>query len=1195
MSTRTLPRESPYVGLTPYSEDDAAFFFGRGRETELIIANLFASRLTLLYGPSGVGKSSVLRAGVVRRLREGKPRDDTDVPGLAIVVFNAWRDDPIVALDEAISQAVGEPATVREGSPALSLVDTLRSWTERIHGQLLIILDQFEEYFLYHGRVDGGGTFAREFPRAVNREDLDVNFLISIREDAVAKLDRFKGRIPDLFANYLRVEHLRRAAARTAVEEPIAQYNLLIGNGAPYRIEPELVDAVLDQVRTGQLVVGQTGAGVVSSPDDDPARTQIETSHLQIVMKRLWKAETGAGSHVLRLETLERLGGSQRIVQEHLDEAMNTLPAPDQDLAVRVFKQLVTPSGTKIAHTAKDLAEYADAEPATLAPVLEQLASADLRILRPVAPPPDQPDGVRFEIFHDVLAPAILDWRARRVREQERADERERHRHAAEERARRKVRRTQVLSATMALLLVVSILGWSGERARSGSESRQRAATAMAQLGSDPSASIRTALAGISEAATPEAENALRVALAESHVRVVMLGHEDGIQDLDITPDGSAIVTASRDNTARVWDVGTGQPLAELTGHEDRVNTAAFSPDGSRVVTASEDATARVWDARTGRRLAVLDDHGDAVRTASFSPDGTAVVTASSDGIARLWNAHTGDQVASLGAVDASRPQTDPVLDARFSPDGTHVVTADQAGRVRVWDTRTGQQRAQLDKHRESPVTKAVFSPDGQRVVTAGKDSHAYVWRWQTRDEPTDLFAPTFRKAFDVDLSPDGLFVIIAWGKAATVYEAGTGQFVTELRGHADSVKAARFSPDGTLIVTVGGDGRARLWEASNGGLLAEMIGHRGDIRDAVFTPDGRRVVTASLDGTARVWEPALGRALFKDRRVRGAAFSQDGAFVVGAGQDGIARVWRAEDGREEAVLSAENASTRLADAVFGPNGRYVATAGDDGLVRVWDWRAHQIVATSHQPAELASVAFSPDGELVVTAGPDEVARVWDWRAHPTRPLRLLRGHTGAVQSAAFSPDGSLVVTASEDRTARVWNAATGALVRSLVGHDGAVTDAAFSPDGARIVTASNDRTARVWDWTARDEPRAVLTGHDGSLTGAAFDADGHRVVTGASDGVVGVWDATGPGRNLAFLRRHSDSVNSAVFSPDGRLILTASDDQTVRLFACETCGSLQDLQDLAEQRLGFVPEQVLTGAAARPPLTGSVREGATP
>ena len=1175
MNTSTQSRASPYVGLTPYSEDDGAFFFGRGRETELIIANLFASRLTLLYGPSGVGKSSVLRAGVVRRLRKENPHDSTDVPGLAVVVFNAWRDDPIAALNQAISQAVGEPATVRAGSPELSLVDTLRSWTERIHGQLLIILDQFEEYFLYHGRVDGGGTFAHEFPRAVNREDLDVNFLISIREDAVAKLDRFKGRIPDLFTNYLRVEHLRRAAARTAVEGPIAQFNLLMGNGAPYRIEPELVDAVLDQVRAGQLVVGQTGTGAVQIPGDDPARTQIETSHLQIVMKRLWKEETDAGSHVLRLETLERLGGSRRIVQEHLDEAMNTLPAQDQDLAVRVFKQLVTPSGTKIAHTVKDLAEYADTEPATLAPVLERLASADLRILRPVAPPPDQPDGVRFEIFHDVLASPILDWRARRVREQERAGEAERQRHAAEERAHRKVRRAQVLSAAMAILLVVSILGWSAERARNEGASREDAARAIALLGSDPATSLRTALDGIAEARTREAENALRVALAESHVRVVMHGHEDGIQDLDISPDGSAVVTASRDGTARVWAVGTGQSLTTLTGHDNRVRTAAFSPDGSRVVTASDDATAQVWDARTGRHLVTLRGHDDAVTTASFSPDGTAVVTASSDETARVWNAQTGEPIAEM------RPHTGSVLDARFSPDGTHVVTADRGGHVRVWDARTGEQRAQLDNHRGSAVTKALFSADGQRIVTAGRGSHAYVWRWQTREEPIDLVEPTADGILDVDFSPDRRFMVMAWGNAAAVYEADTGRFVTELRGHTNSVKAARFSPDGTLIVTVGRDGRARLWDRSNGGLLAELVGHRDEIRDAVFSPDGHRVITASLDGTARVWEPALGQTLVRDgRRVRSAVFSQDGAFVVSAGQDGIARVWRVEGRREEATLIAEDAPpSPLADAVFSPDSRYVATADVHGLVRVWDWRADRVVARSPQPSQpsaLASVALSPDGDLVVMAGPDEVAMVWEWRAGLSRPLR---GHMAPVLSASFSPDGSLVVTASEDRTARVWDAATGAPRGILDGHQGAVTDAAFSPDGARIVTASNDRTARIWDWRRPDEPLAVLTGHDGSLTGASFDAQGHRVVTGASDGVIGVWDAAG--RNLAFLGPHSDSVNSAVFSPDGRLILTASDDQTVRISTCETCGSLAELQDLAAQRLRYVPREVLTGTAA--------------
>ena len=365
--------ERPYKGLMPYDEADAPFFFGREAEREIISANLMASRLTLLYGASGVGKSSVLRAGVVRHLRALAEQNliERGNPEFAIVVFNAWRDDPITALtaevEKGVSSFVSGHKTNEAGKGKGSLVETLRFWSEQIDGDLLIILDQFEEYFLYHSQEDGEGTFAVEFPKAVNRQDLRVSFLISVREDALAKLDRFKGRIPSLFDNYLRIDHLDRSAARAAIEKPIAEYNRLQKSGEEASIEPELVEAILDQVKTGRVILGAAGRGVVEGADE----SRIETPYLQLVMTRLWDEEIQISrAPFLRLSTLEHLGGAERIVRTHLDTTMSALPPDEQDSAARIFRYLVTPSGTKIAHAAADLAEYAQVSPSRLEPIL---------------------------------------------------------------------------------------------------------------------------------------------------------------------------------------------------------------------------------------------------------------------------------------------------------------------------------------------------------------------------------------------------------------------------------------------------------------------------------------------------------------------------------------------------------------------------------------------------------------------------------------------------------------------------------------------------------------------------------------------------------------------------------------------------------------------------------------------------------
>ena len=415
----TNVRSSPYKGLMPYAEEDAALFFGREAEKEIIAANLQAYRLTLLYGASGVGKSSVLRAGVAHHLRQLAAQAVTERGALefVVVVFSSWRDDSVPHLIASIRDSVADAlvgASPAISPPSGSLVETLAQWTSQIDCELLVILDQFEEYFLYHPQEDGEGTLAVELPRAISRPGLRANFLLSIREDSLAKLDRFKGRIPNLFDNYLRIDHLDRRAGREAIEKPIAHFNRLqTTTSSPITIEPPLIDAVLDQVRAGRVLLGDAGRGGIGTDVQTSPGQRIETPYLQLVMTRLWKEERGANSNVLRLETLNNLGGADRIVRTHLDDVMNALTPGERRAAARVFRYLVTPSGTKIAHTIADLADYAGLPQSQLEPIAEKLSSGDLRIIRPIAPSPDKPTVPRYEIFHDVLAPAILDWRQR--------------------------------------------------------------------------------------------------------------------------------------------------------------------------------------------------------------------------------------------------------------------------------------------------------------------------------------------------------------------------------------------------------------------------------------------------------------------------------------------------------------------------------------------------------------------------------------------------------------------------------------------------------------------------------------------------------------------------------------------------------------------------------------------------------------
>lgn len=410
----------PFKGLAPFEVDDAPIFFGRESERKLVVANLLGARLTLLYGPTGVGKTSLLDAGVGHDLRTLADNDlqFTDRRNFAVTTFRDWRSPkPEQAIIEAAMQALEVSPEKVPDVLNLALDEAFAVLTSAADMRLLVILDQFEEHFLYEPDSDRC-VFDYQFPLAVACSNLRVNFLVSLREDALASLDRYTGSIPSLFDNYMRIDRLDDSAARSAIFEPVRWYNeqqALEQPGAnPVEVESALVEQIIRDVRGG-LDLGDIGLG--GTADD----ARIEAPYLQLVLLRLWDTELASGSTRLRLETFEALGGAADIVRSHLDRAMEGLTEPEQDIAAAISRYLVTPSGAKVAYSVSDLADYANTAANLTSGVLARLADSEMRILRTVPPVPPNHD-VRFELYHDVLAEGLADWRKRH--ELERAESR---------------------------------------------------------------------------------------------------------------------------------------------------------------------------------------------------------------------------------------------------------------------------------------------------------------------------------------------------------------------------------------------------------------------------------------------------------------------------------------------------------------------------------------------------------------------------------------------------------------------------------------------------------------------------------------------------------------------------------------------------------------------------------------------------
>ena len=1103
---------TPFKGLAPFGESalDTLLFFGREREIEVIAANLVASRLTVLYGPSGVGKTSLLRAGVVTRLR----RDEA----AGVVVHANWSGDSSDGLLRSIEE---EAHRVRPDIDldlrGRSLAEAMADWGATIGGELYVVLDQFEEYFLYH---ESGGPF-EELAEIIRGREHRANFLISIREDALAQLDAFKTQIPNLFGNSLRLDRLDRQAAKRAILGPIERYNELAGEADPVVADDELVDEVLDSVQAGRIQLGPTGRGGAEEAAAESGR--VEAPYLQLVLERLWNVERSGGSSRLRLATLAELGGATRIVEEHLERAMSILSPEEQDAAAAMYNHLVTPSGMKIAHRAGDLARYASVDEAQAGTVLDRLARE--RIIRAAE---DGSAGPQYEIFHDVLADAVLAWRT-----QHEADRR-----LEEERREGARRHRRLLVLAGGSLVVVAVLagvaayalsqrGSARESAREAevrareAEASELAALAEATVPTSPERSLSLALQASETAHTRAVENALRSALrALRTTKVIDVG--DPIGKLTFSPDGKLLAAAPdrrAEGIVRLY-AGDGSRLVGMRRGTD----VSFGPRSRRLVTAGRSAV--VSDVRTDERLLVLR-HPRRVLTAHFSPDSSLIATTSRDRRARIWNARTGRLIHALPASDPETVSSQ----AAFDRTSRLLVTWGGGPAAWIYDVLSGRPIRRL-LHRGS-ITVARFAPTTNWLVTGGRDKVARLWDGATGD-PLRVFRGHVGGVLDVAFSDSGRLVATASiDGTGRVWDPRYATLVATLPGHAGFVSALDFSPGGELIVTASRDRMARIFDADSGTLRATLAGHEEAVRTAAFGVDRRTVATAGTDGTIRLWDarafPVLKPVDKLASPAEAVAFEPGGRRIVSAGRAEVRNRLFAlsDDPRLAFPAPGFEGVTRSQPVALGAsdNGRVLVSSHRDGTIRVW-----------------RSDDETNGFEVRETIEPEQGSRI-------------------RYTVIGVSPDGSQFVAGTRNGAAGLWRANRRQGAARL---DRGLTSATFSPDGRYVLTTSVDHDARLVD--VQTGQQVWVLSHASRLSDADFSADG-RWVAIAGPGYAGVVDAS-TGERILLLDGRERVLTSVAFSPTGWRIVTGGRSGAVRTYDCMLCGGIDELIPLARRRL---------------------------
>jgi len=1160
-----VPTKNPFPGLRPFEEYEAEFFFGREVHIEALLKKLHRRRLLAVVGNSGSGKSSLVLAGVLPRLHRGYPglggscwrvarmRPGNDPLGnlaTALQLAHEENDEDEFVADQPRLRNVRSVvdrdvlrAQIERSSEGL--VDAARNLELAPDENLLLLVDQFEELFRFQKLVqrihhDEAAAFVRLLMRGVEQRAVPLYVLLTMRSDFLGECVRFRGLAEALNEGQYLVPLLTRDERARAIRGPLGV--------AGADISSALLQHLLNDA--GEL---------------DDQLPVLQHALMRTFDLTVEKQKGSRAAPRLELADYDTAGKMESALSKHADEAYESIGkrfgTEGKRTTELLFRCLTERGehgqGMRRPCKISEVLAVTEAPLTTLTAILEEFVGKGRGFLT-CQPPGEITPETTLDISHESLMRKwgrLKDWTA---------DEVAFRRQLAElhEAQRGYANRTKGLLRDPELSLA---LKWRSEQRPTGATARRyevdlnaldeflRKSSSVARLrawtlwstvlftifvlgifGLVAAQQRRQARVALEEARTARlvrlarelnqgsiligsflreavqkppdrirAWHATASAMTRKRWSLELKGHTGWVVAASFSNDGRRVVTASYDNTARIWDTESGKLIAELKGHTGWVVAASFSYDGRRALTAADDSTARVWDSESGRLIVELKGHTDSVVTASFSYDGRHVVTASHDNTARIWDADSGKLIAEL------KGHTGWVVAASFSNDGRHVVTASSDHIARVWDADSGRLIAELKGH-TGWVVAASFSNDGRHVVTGSRDHTARVW------------------------------------------DADSGKLTAELEGHTDSVVAASFSNDGRRVATASDDSTSRVWDSESGKLTAELKGHGGLVVAASFRNDGRHVVTASCDNTARIWDSLSGKLVAEleghTGSVVGASFSNDGRHVITASRDNTARIWDTDAGTLTAELEGHTDS--VVAASFSNDGRHVVSASNDKTARVWDSDSGKLIAELRgHIGPVAAASFSSDGRRIVTASRDSTARVWD--SESAELTAELKGHTDPVVAASFSNDGRRIVTASSDKTARVWDSDSGTVMAELKGHTDSVVAASFSNDGRRVVTASLDDTARVWD-SDSGTVMAELKGHTDSVVAVSISSDGKRVLTASLDNTARVWDSDS-GIVMAELKGHTDSVVAASFSSDGRRVVTASYDNTARVWDSST------------------------------------------
>ncbi|MBO3751789.1 WD40 repeat domain-containing protein [Streptosporangiaceae bacterium NEAU-GS5] len=1072
-ATRT-EEQSPYQGLKAYGGDDAGRFFGRRRMVEQLLEMLRDRRFVAVFGGSGSGKSSLLRAGLMPAFDAG--------PAVAVVPGG----EPLAALRSALSSL----------PPA---------------GPVLFVVDAFEELFTLCRDADERTAFVAELARLAGEPGGRCQVVIGVRADFYGRCAELPGLAVLLTGGSVPLGPLSEAELREIIQEPARQAGLSVERALLTKILAEAMGrpGSLPLVSHALLETWRLRRGSVltlAGFDEAGGLTGAIARSAETVYQRFdTRQQTTARQVLCRLVVI---GDGSADTARRVGRAELDLPDVDVVLPALADARLVVldHDTVELAHEAlieawPRLHDWLHTDRAQLQ-LHRQLTEATGYWLANGHDPDTTYQGARLRAWdgRDVsqLTPVERAFLA--------AGRDRRARQVAAGRRRIRLALTGLTAAVLALSVLAATALVQARRAdgqRDLALARQLVADAREQLGRDPEAGLL--LAGQAYATKPiaEAEAVLRQAVVESRVRFSTPAGQGQLMGVAYSADGRHVASSGTNGTIRIWDVsesGELRPQARtLRGPGGNLWSPVFSPDG-RWLAACAAGTIVLWDLATGAPM-YLRGHTGTVSGVAFSPDGRRIASAALDGTIRIWD-RAGQRAPRVLTV-GDQPRA-----VAYSPDGKHLAASGD-GPVWLWDMSASAASAspRVFTGHDGSVFGLAFSPDGRRLAGGGADGTVRVQAIEGADPPLVLRGDGGR--FDtVAFGPGGA---VAGGSLDTdtihVWNAADPADPLVLRGHQGPVRGIAFSPDGRRLASGSGDGTLRLWDPGYPGDALVWHAHDGAVRGLALSAAGDRLVTGGEDGVVHLFDAGTGADL-RDLHghtgaVLGVALTADGRWMASAGRDATVRIWDATGASAPTVLAGH--AGPMHSVAFSPDGHLIAAAGDNGTVLIWDRGA-----TDRPPAVLRGhdgivfgVAFSPDGRRVAGAGEDGTVRIWtlDGSAPPV----VLRDPVPTlVWSVAFSPDGTRVASSGHDGTVRIWHADGTGQPLVLSGHQFLVWDVAYSPDGRLLATSAADGTTRIWH---SDGTELVTYRGQRSLTEQVrFTPDGLHLISAHRDGTVRRW-----------------------------------------------------------------------------------------